>query len=85
MPYVHLANGDVKHHTNDELNDIFGEAGHSRAYRSEGKEHTVIGIYPDEVEYDQTDDEKAKDAENREFQEWKDSRNQATNEERDSE
>jgi hypothetical protein len=85
MPYVHLANGDVVTLTNDELNDAFADQGHTRAYRKDGKEHTVIGIYPDEVEYDRSEDEKAKDAEDAQYQEWKASRNQATDENADNE
>jgi hypothetical protein len=79
MPYVHLANGDVKTHTQDELDKIFGEAGHSRAYRDNGVESQVIGIYPDDVEYEMDDDEKGRNAERAEFEEWKRSQNEPKN------
>lgn len=75
MPYVHLANGDVKTLDAKEMEEAFGEIGHQRAYRENGVEHQVIGIYPDSVEYDQSEDEKARDAENAQYQEWKRTRN----------
>jgi hypothetical protein len=87
MPFVHLANGDVKHHSQEELDDLFGQVGHSRAYRDNGVESQVIGIYPDDVEYERDDDEKGRDAEKAEFAEWKRNRNEpqdeTQNEERD--
>lgn len=76
MPYVHLANGDVVHHTDKELAQVFGDSGHQRAYRQNGVEHTVIGVYPDEVEYQQTDDEKADAEDRREFEEYKRNRDE---------
>lgn len=57
MPYVHLANGDVVHHTQEELDDRYGEET-PRVYRNGGKESGIIGIYADDVEYE---DESAHD------------------------
>jgi hypothetical protein len=76
MPFVHLANGDVKHHTQEELDSLFNELGHSRAYRDNGVESQVIGVYPDDVEYEQSEDEKGRNAEKAEYEEWKRSRNE---------
>ena len=70
MTYVHLANGEVKQMDDKEFSKAFGDDV-PRVFRDNGQEHTVIGVYPDEVEYDQTDDEKAANAENEEFQQWK--------------
>lgn len=59
MPFVHLANGDVIHHTQKELDDIYGDDV-PNAYRKDGKESGIIGIYADDVELpkDEREDEK---------------------------
>lgn len=53
MPYVHLANGDVKELTQDEMVEAFGD-GTPMAFRDGGKEYAVIGVYPDAVEVEET-------------------------------
>ena len=55
MPYVHLANGDVRHMNAKEFTNAFGDET-PRAFRDNGVEHHIIGVYPDEVEYDQSID-----------------------------
>lgn len=58
MPFVHLANGDVVHHTQDELDERFGNETPT-AYRKDGKESGIIGIYADDVDLpDEKDGEK---------------------------
>lgn len=56
MPYVHLANGDVKQFDAKEMVTAFGDDT-PRVYRDSGTEHHVIGVYPDSVEYDTSVDE----------------------------
>ena len=72
MPYVHLANGDVKKFDAKEFATAFGDES-PRVYRDNGVEHHVIGVYPDEVEYDTSVDEATqKDNDDRaEFEEFK--------------
>lgn len=82
MPYVHLANGDVKHLSAKELEKSQAESGSPHAFREGGMEHTVIGIYPDEVEHPESEEVLAEKAEQEkadraEFEEWK--RNQQQN------
>jgi hypothetical protein len=64
MPFVHLANGDVKHHTQEELDDRYGDET-PKVYRDGGVESAVIGIYPDDVEFEDeaSDDDETADNE----------------------
>jgi hypothetical protein len=78
MPYVHLANGDVKQLSHDDLQRAFELSGSPRAYRENGTEHTVIGVYPDEVEYEMSEAEKGDAAESAQYAEWKRSRNEVS-------
>lgn len=57
MAYVHLADGSTKHLNEDEYTKAFGDEP-PRVYRNSGKEHMVVGVYPDEVEYEMTPEEK---------------------------
>lgn len=93
MPYVHLANGDVKQYDQKEFDATFGDQG-ARVFRDNGVEHHVIGIYPDEVEYDTSvSDAEQKDNDDRaEYEAWKEKRDERAarkadkqNEEDDSE
>lgn len=68
MPFVHLANGDVKHLDNDELNDRYGNET-PRTYRDSGVESAIIGIYPDDVEYEEEKAEEDNSADENEDQE----------------
>lgn len=72
MPYVHLANGDVRKLDANELKQAFGDEP-PHHLRDNGVEHHVIGVYPDEVEYDTSEDEATqKDNDDRaEFEAWK--------------
>lgn len=58
MPYVQLANGQTKKLNDEEFTKAFGDEP-PKAYRDGGKEHMVVGVYPDEVEYEMTAEEKA--------------------------
>lgn len=76
MPYVHLANGDVYRLTAEELAASQEESGTPLAFRKNGMEHAVIGVYPDEVEHEPSAEQKAlnakKDAEEKAaFEEWR--------------
>jgi hypothetical protein len=76
MPYVHLANGDVKHLTAKELVLSREESGTPHAFRMDGMEHTVIGVFPDEVEHPESEEVLAQKAETEkadraEFEAWK--------------
>lgn len=76
MPYVHLANGDVHKLTTDELVKSQEESGTANAYRKDGMEHTVIGVYPDEVEHEPSAEKKSENAkkeaeEKKAFDEWR--------------
>jgi hypothetical protein len=75
MPYVHLANGDVKQVDAKVFADVFGDEP-PRVFRDNGVEHVVIGVYPDEVEYDTSVDEATqKENDDRaEYEEWKSKR-----------
>jgi len=75
MPYVHLANGDVKKFDAKEFDAAFGDES-PRVFRDNGVEHHVIGVYPDEVEYDTSvSDAEQKDNDDRaEYEEWKSKR-----------
>jgi len=75
MPYVHLANGDVKHFDAEEFVKAFGDGAQTH-YRENGVEHHVIGVYPDEVEYDQSvEAENQQLADDRaEFEAWREKR-----------
>lgn len=75
MPYVHLANGDVLTVDQKELDELTANSAPGTVHKN-GTQHKVIGVYPDDVEIEQTEDEKAKDAENRQFAEWKASRDE---------
>jgi hypothetical protein len=72
MPYVHLANGDVQHLNAAEYAKVFGNET-PKAFRDNGTEHVVIGVYPDEVEYDTSVDEATQKAadDHAEFDAWK--------------
>jgi len=52
MPYVHLADGTVRKMDADAMNEAFGDEPPT-ALVEKGKEHIVIGVYPDEVEVKQ--------------------------------
>jgi hypothetical protein len=76
MPYVHLANGDVEKVTAKELAASQKESGTPNAFRKNGMEHAVIGVYPDEVEHPESEEvlaERAKQekADKAEFDAWK--------------
>lgn len=75
MAYVHLANGDVRKLNADELKQAFGDES-PRVFRDNGTEHHVIGVYPDEVEYDTSVDEatKKENDDRAEFEDWKSKR-----------
>lgn len=51
MPYVHLANGDVKKVSDKELNANHEASGSTKVFRENGTEHHIIGVYPEEYEY----------------------------------
>jgi len=72
MPYVHLANGDVKEFNAKEFVATFGDEP-VRVFRDNGVEHHVIGVYPDSVEYDTSVDEATqKENDDRaDYEEWK--------------
>lgn len=55
--YVHLANGDVRKVTKKQLEKSREESGTPHAFRENGVEHHVIGVYPREVEFKTEDDE----------------------------
>lgn len=57
MPYLQLGNGETKKLSNDEIAKMFGDEP-PRVYRTDGVEHMIIGIHPDEVEYEMTAEEK---------------------------
>ena len=75
MPYVHLANGDVRKFDTKELFNAFGD-GSQRVFRDNGVEHHVIGVYPGEVEYDTSvsDAEQKENDDRAEFEAWKSSK-----------
>ena len=72
MPYVWLANGDVKQLNAKEMTQAFGDERPS-VFRDNGTEHHVVGVYPDEVEYDTSvSDAEQKDNDDRaEYEDWK--------------
>ena len=79
MTYVHLANGEVKQIDDKEFTKRFGDEP-PRFFRDNGKEHQIIGVYPDEVEYDDSDEKDEADRQRQEreseedraqFAEWK--------------
>jgi hypothetical protein len=76
MPYVHLANGDVRKLNADELTKAFGDES-PRVLRDNGTEYHVIGVYPDEVEYDTSVDEatQRENDDRAEFEAWKAEKN----------
>lgn len=78
MPYVHLANGDVKQFDVKEYAKTFGDEP-VRTFRDNGTEHHVIGVYPDEVEYDTTvsDAEQKANDDRAEYEAWKSERDSA--------
>jgi len=76
MPYIHLANGDVEKVTEKELTASVETSGSPLAYRKNGMEYYVIGVYPDEYEHPLSEDDQAviTEKENEEkaaFEEWK--------------
>jgi hypothetical protein len=79
MPYVHLANGDVKQFDAKEYAKTFGDDT-VRVFRDNGVEHHVIGVYPDEVEYDTSvDDATQKENDQRaEYEAWKANKSKET-------
>lgn len=62
MPYLQLANGETKKLDNDQLKEMFGDES-PRVYRDSGTEHVIVGVYPDEVKYEMTPEEKTAKAE----------------------
>jgi len=76
MSYVHLANGDVRKLNAEEFTQAFGDEP-PRVFRDNGTEHHVIGVYPDEVEYDTSVDEatQKENDERAEFEAWKAEKN----------
>ena len=71
MPQIHLANGEVLQLSDKEWKAAQEESGTPNAYHKDGKGSHVIGIYPDDYEYDQTDAEKDEAADRAEYEEWK--------------
>lgn len=55
MPYVHLANGDVETLDQEQMNEAFGD-GSPIAYNKEGTQYAVIGVYPDGVKMEETEE-----------------------------
>jgi hypothetical protein len=49
MPYVHLANGDVKKLSPEEMDEQFGD-NPPIVFRDGNTESAIIGVYPDDVE-----------------------------------
>lgn len=78
MPYVHLANGDVKQLDAKEMAKAFGDDT-PRVFRDNGVEHHVIGIYPDEVEYDTSvhETQQRENDDRAEYEAWKAERDKA--------
>jgi hypothetical protein len=76
MPYVHLANGEARKLNAEELTQAFGDEP-PRVLRDNGTEHHVIGVYPDEVEYDTSVDEatQRENDDRAEFEAWKAEKN----------
>lgn len=64
MPYVHLANGEHRKVDEKTLAAIRDASGNATHLRDAGTEHFIVGVYPDEVEYEMSDEEKATVAEN---------------------
>jgi hypothetical protein len=56
MVYVHLANGQVDKMSADEMEKAFGDEPPTALVKG-GKEHIVIGVYPEEVTIDKSDTE----------------------------
>lgn len=48
MPFVHLANGAVKHLTAEEMEKEFGDEP-PRVMEDSGVQYAIVGIYPDGV------------------------------------
>lgn len=87
MPYVHLANGDVRQLDTKEMTATFGDERPS-VLRDNGIEHHIIGVYPDEVEYDTSVDDATQKAndDRAEYEDWKAKRDaKAAKKEEDSE
>lgn len=78
MPYVHLANGEHRKLTPDEFAKAFGDDV-PRTLRDNGTEHHVVGVYPEEVEYDTSVDEaiQKENDDRAEFEAWKADRERA--------
>ena len=49
MPYLHLANGETKQLTDEEMRETFGDEP-PMVYKDGNTEYTIIGVYPDGVE-----------------------------------
>jgi hypothetical protein len=84
MPYVHLANGDVKKVTEKELNQNHEDSGSTQVFRMDGMEHHIIGVYPEEYEHPETDEAKAErqkqeDSDRAEFENWRANRDKPNN------
>jgi hypothetical protein len=64
MPFVHLANGDVVSVSQEDLDDEFGHET-PKALTRDGKQSSIIGVYPDDVEVETDNDDDDNDAENK--------------------
>lgn len=74
MPYVHFGNGEHRKVTTEELTANQAMSGSHNAFRDNGVEHHIVGVYPDEVEYEMSDEEKGAASEKAQYEEWKRSR-----------
>lgn len=84
MPYVHLANGDVETVTQKDLDANHAASGSPLVFRKDGMEHHITGVYPEEYEHPETEEQQAEkaqqnEADKAEFEAWKAQRAQANN------
>lgn len=76
MPYIHLANGDVRKVTTKELTANNEQSGSPRVWRENGMEHHVIGVYPEEYPHPESEEVVAEKAaaekeDRAAFEEWR--------------
>lgn len=77
MPYVHLANGETLDLTDKEWQTAQEESGTPNAYHKDGHGSHVIGVYPSDYDYEQTEEDVSEQEDRAAYEEWKRNRNAA--------
>jgi hypothetical protein len=75
MPFVHLANGEVLDLSDKEWKAAQEESNTPNAFHKDGHGSHVIGVYPSDYDYEQTEEDVTEQEDRAAFEDWKRNRN----------